>query len=158
MNICGAICEGWEGPGPWRKEGYPALLQALLALAAEGTEEFVISIDRGPALWCARELLARRRSAGGAYRVTCLLPWEEQAVDWPESVREVWFDTVASCDGERLLDRRRRPETLERRDRFLVETCGCLLAAWNGGDVRLGKTIGLALSRGVPVLERAVRP
>lgn len=27
--------------------------------------------------------------------------------------------------------------------------------AWGGGDVELGKTLGVALSRGVPVMEQA---
>ncbi|WP_295580684.1 hypothetical protein [uncultured Oscillibacter sp.] len=112
-------------------------------------------MDRGVALWSARALLAHREAAGGTYRVHCLLPWEEQAADWAERVREVWFDTIAACDREHLLDRHRDAGTLNRRDRFLAEACGCLLMAWGGGDVELGKTLGVALSRGVPVMEQA---
>lgn len=133
MKICGIVGESWTGPGPWQEGGYPALLEKLLALAAEGTEEFWISMDRGVALWSARALLAHREAAGGTYRVHCLLPWEEQAADWAEPVREVWFDTIAACDREHLLDRHRDAGTLNRRDRFLAEACGCLLMAWGGG-------------------------
>ena len=81
-------------------------MKELKALVYEGVTEFVAVMDRGIGLLAANAVLTLKQENPGL-RLTCLLLWEEQAADWPEPVREIWFNTISLCDREVMLERHR---------------------------------------------------
>lgn len=121
MRICGIL-----GADSLPKGSSEILMEELKALVYEGVTEFVAVMDRGIGLLAANAVLALKQENPGL-RLTCLLLWEEQAADWPEPVREIWFDTMALCDREVMLERHRSSENEAERDCFLLKYCDALL-------------------------------
>lgn len=153
MVVCGIVGDA-EGMGTGdRKERLADRLRDEIGrLAAAGVKEFAVSMDDGVGLLAANLVLRQKRNTPQV-RLTCLLLWEEQAADWPEHVRDRWFNTIAKCDREELLETRRSPENLEKRDRWLRENCDGLLAVWDGGASPVWRTAAAAHTVGMPVVE-----
>jgi len=121
MKICGIT-----GGGSLSGEGVGPLTETLETLVHEGVREFVVVMDRETGLPAANAVLALKQGNPNL-RLTCLLLWEEQAADWPESVRETWFNTIALCDREVMLERHRSSRNEMERDRFLMRSCDGIL-------------------------------
>lgn len=121
MGVYGII-----GSDSLPKGSSEVLMKELKALVREGVIEFVVAMDRGIGLLAANAVLTLKQENPGL-RLTCLLLWEEQAADWPEPVREIWFDTISLCDREVMLERHRSSRNEAERDCFLLKHCDALL-------------------------------
>ena len=118
MKTCGIVGRGNVSQAHFQKK--------LELLADKGVEEFVVSMDKDVGLTAAKTVLALKKHRPDL-RLTCLLLWEEQAADWPEMVREQWFDTIAACDQEVMLEHHRTSDNLHKQVVFLSEHCDVLL-------------------------------
>ena len=90
-----------------------SLRQTLEQAAAAGATEFLVAMDGDGGLRAAETLLELKRQYP-ALRLSCLMRWEEQAVHWPEPLRDRWFDAFAACDREILLEHRPSADNLRR--------------------------------------------
>lgn len=156
MKVCGIVTrEGERLPrGAFLPEVIRQLWDALRLMSSHGVEEFVISMDDGLSMWVAAAVIMLREKLPHI-RMTCLLRWEEQADQWPESVRGPWFDIFAECDREIMLERRRSTDNLEKRDALLLEQCDCLLALECAPGPRV-PLLNKATRAGVPAWEMRI--
>lgn len=88
-------------------------------------------MDGGLGLQAAANLLVLKKQYEQA-RMTCLMLWEEQAKEWPEQLRDLWFYVFAHCDREMILEPHRGSDNLQKRDAWLAENCGGLLVFKEG--------------------------
>lgn len=95
-----------------------------------GVQHFVVSMDQGGGLLAAN-LIEILREGWPHVRLTCVILWEEQAIRWPEPVRDEWFQVIADCDEEIMLEHHRSAENLIKRDRLLLERCDSLVLLKN---------------------------
>ena len=124
-------------------------------ITKDGVEGFVVSMDQGGGLLAA-ELIALLKEPRQFVRLVCVLRWKEQAVGWPEHVRDQWFKVFADCDEEVMLEHHRSSENLIKRDRLLLERCDRLLLLRNS---ELDFAWGLAeraKQKGIPVSELVI--
>lgn len=128
------------------------LMNTLEKLIKSGVEEFVVSMDREVGLAVANLVLLQKKKYPHV-RLTCLLPWEEQAVCWPESVRSVWFSLIPQCDREVMLEYHRSEDNDQKRDDYLMDNCDSLLAVWDQKAGPVWRTMAAARHRGLPVKE-----
>ena len=75
----------------------------------------------------------------------CAIPYERQAVRWPEALRNRYFSIAERCDKETMLQRRYTPDCLRKRNQYMV------LAVWNGGPSGTGQTVWYARETGKQV-------
>ena len=96
MKICGVI--GTEDCQiDWEKAVDLHQIKVMLYVRDElekcikqGAEEFAIAMDNGLGLMAASMVMVLKKQYPNI-RLTCLMRWEEQAADWPEADRTLWF-------------------------------------------------------------------
>ena len=89
---------------------------------------------------------APRRDGGGGH------PCEEQAARWRERDRERWFSLVERCDNETMLQHHYDRGCMLRRNRYLVDHSGMLIAVYDGMLGGTMYTISYAMKRGLDVV------
>ena len=81
----------------------------------------------------------------------CAIPYERQAVRWPEALRNRYFSIAERCDRETMLQRQYTPDCLRKRNRYMVDHADIVLAVWNGSPSGTGQTVWYARETGKPV-------
>ena len=131
---------------PWRdNEEDPRCLElkARLAEAVEaaydrGMRHFLCGMARGADFYCCEAALALRDRRPGV-TVEAVIPCEEQAARWREQDRRRYFSLVERCDYETMVQHRYTHGCMQRRDRYMVDRSGLLIAAYDG--MTLGGTM-----------------
>ena len=144
---------------PWREdEGDPRCLElkARLAGAVEaayekGMRHFLCGMARGADFYCCEAALALRERRPGV-TVEAVIPCEEQAARWRERDRERWFSLVERCDNETMLQHHYDRGCMLRRNRYLVDHSGMLIAVYDGMLGGTMYTISYAMKRGLDVV------
>lgn len=108
-----------------------ALHDCFLQLIAESAvTHFIVSVERGAPLEALSLLLALRETK--AIQVDCLIPFEEQHIDWPEELRDRYFSLIARCDQELLLQTSFSLVCYRESARRLLSDCDTIVLLWNG--------------------------
>ena len=81
----------------------------------------------------------------------CAIPYERQAVRWPEALRNRYFSIAERCDQETMLQRQYTPDCLRKRNQYMVDHAEIVLAVWNGNPSGTGQTVWYARETGKPV-------
>ena len=71
----------------------------------------------------------------------CAIPYERQAVRWPEALRNRYFSITERCDQETMLQRQYTPDCLRKRNQYMVDHADIVLAVWNGSPSGTGQTV-----------------
>ena len=123
-------------------------LKSILYLQIEqlirqfGITHYISGMARGVDTYAAEIVLQLKK----AYSITleCAIPYEEQAVNWPESERERYFSIVAKADKETMLQYRFTRDCYQKRNRYMVNKSNYILAVWNGKNSGTSNTIRYA--------------
>lgn len=124
---------------PWgTREGDPRCLalKERLARAVEdaygrGMRHFICGMARGADFYFCEAVLALREIRPGV-SVEAAIPCEEQAAGWGEEDRERYFRLVEQCDYETMVQHRYDKGCMLRRNRYMVERSGLLIAVFDG--------------------------
>ena len=124
---------------PWgtREEDPRCLaLKGRLARAVEdaygrGMRHFICGMARGADFYFCEAVLALREIRPGV-SVEAAIPCEEQAAGWGEEDRERYFRLVEQCDYETMVQHRYDKGCMLRRNRYMVERSGLLIAVFDG--------------------------
>ena len=81
----------------------------------------------------------------------CAIPYERQAVRWPEALRNRYFSIAERCDQETMLQRQYTPDCLRKRNQYMVDHADIILAVWNSSPSGTGQTVWYARETGKPV-------
>ena len=60
----------------------------------------------------------------------CAIPYERQAVRWPEALRNRYFSIAEQCDQETMLQRQYTPDCLQKRNKYMVDHADIVLTVW----------------------------
>jgi uncharacterized phage-like protein YoqJ len=117
----------------------------------DGFRHFITGMARGTDQYFAQIVLALKEDLPGI-TLEAAIPCEEQAARWKESERERYFDLVARCDLETVVQRHYDRGCMQRRNRYMVDRSARLIAAYDGLLGGTMYTIHYALRRGVEVV------
>lgn len=81
------------------------LLNRITILRSEGVIEFAVVIDSGVGLYAA-EIINSLRENDPDMKLTCIVPWEEQATKWTPELRERYFNEQAKCSDVKMISGR----------------------------------------------------
>ena len=87
--------------------------------------------------FCEAVLELRSRRPG--ITLEAAIPCEEQAARWRERDRSRYFRLMEQCDFETMVQHRYTSGCMQRRDRYMVDHAGLLIAAYDG--MTLGGTM-----------------
>lgn len=82
----------------------------------------------------------------------CARPCESQADKWNKRDRKIYYDTLAVCDTETLLQKPYTDDCMQKRNEYMVDHSDLILSVWNGTPSGTGKTIEYAQSLKIPVM------
>ena len=128
-----------------------AVAQAVEGAYVSGVRHFITGMARGIDLYCAEAVLALRE-AERDITLECARPCETQADSWPAGERERYRSILERCDYETLVQHHYDRFCMMRRNRYMVDRSGLLIAVYNG--VPKGgtfQTLAYAMKKGLAV-------
>ena len=132
-------------------------LKARLAAALEaeydaGTRHFICGMARGADLYFAEAVLALRERRPDV-TLEAAIPCEEQDRRWTHGLSERYDRLLAECDSRTLVSRAYTPECMMRRNRYMVDNAGTVLAVFNGSPGGTFNTLRYAVGLGRKIVE-----
>ena len=128
-----------------------AVAQTVEGAYVSGVRHFITGMARGIDLYCAEAVLALRE-AEEDITLECARPCETQSDSWPEGERERYRSILERCDYETLVQHHYDRFCMMRRNRYMVDRSGLLIAVYNG--VPKGgtfQTLAYAMKKGLAV-------
>lgn len=114
----------------------------------EGVTHFITGMALGIDQICA-ELVLELKESNPQITLECAIPYEEQAARWTVPQRERYFDLIVRSDKENLLQGAYSADCIRKRDRYMVENSGYVLAVWDGvARSETGQTVRYAREKG----------
>ncbi|MEQ2455710.1 SLOG family protein [Flavonifractor hominis] len=140
---------------PWRENEQDPRCLALKARLVkaveqaydEGVRHFLCGMARGADFYFCEAVLELRRKCAGV-TLEAVIPCEEQAAHWRERDRERYFSLVERCDRETMIQRHYDRGCMLRRNRYLVDHAGMLIAVYDGMLGGTMYTISYAMKQG----------
>lgn len=144
---------------PWgTREGDPRCLalKGRLARAVEeaygrGMRHFICGMARGADFYFCEAVLALRQ-ARPEVSVEAAIPCEEQAAGWGEEDRERYFRLVEQCDYETMVQHHYDKSCMLRRNRYMVDRSGLLIAVFDGLLGGTMYTVSYAMKKGLEIV------
>ena len=130
-------------------------IEIIKQIEENGVTHFITGMAIGVDMYAAEIVLGLKSSYDGI-TLECAIPCESQAEKWSEPLRDRYFDIVARCDKETLLQQRYTPDCMHKRNRYMVDQADNIIAVWNSKPSGTGKTVQYAQQQGKPV--RVIHP
>ena len=127
------------------------LVQAVEDAYISGCRHFICGMARGCDLYCAETVLALREQERDIL-LECARPCETQADSWPEREQARYRSILDRCDLETLVQHRYDRFCMMRRNRYMADRSGRIVAVYNG--VPKGgtyQTLAYAMKKGLDV-------
>ena len=116
-----------------------------------GVRHFISGMARGCDLYCAEAVLALREAEGDV-TLECARPCETQADTWPAAERERYNAILDRCNYETLVQHRYDRFCMIRRNRYMVDRSGHLIAVYNGAPKGgTFQTLAYAMKKGLDI-------
>ena len=127
-----------------------SIARELEGLYLRGYRHFISGMAQGVDMYAA-EIVLELKEKHPQITLECAIPYERQAVRWPEALRNRYFSIAERCDRETMLQRQYTPDCLRKRNQYMVDHSDIVLAVWNGGPSGTGQTVWYARENGKPV-------
>lgn len=128
-----------------------AIARAVENAYVSGARHFITGMARGVDLYCAEAVLDLREGEPDIL-LECARPCETQADSWPAAERARYRSILERCDFETLVQHRYDRYCMMRRNRYMVDRSGSLIAVYNG--VPKGgtfQTLAYAMKKGLSI-------
>lgn len=125
---------------------------AVLRAYDRGSRHFICGMARGADWYFCEAVLGLRRRYGDV-TLEAAVPFPGQSQRWSRADKERYGVLLAQCDVETLVQQVHTPTCMQRRNRYMVDHAGRLIAVFNGrpkGGGTLG-TLHYAMGQGVEI-------
>lgn len=109
----------------------------------EGVTHFISGVALGVDTYAANIVLNLKAQYPGI-TLECAIPCETQAVKWNERDRDTYYDLLAKCDKETLLQQNYTSDCMQKRNEYMVDNSDYVIAVWNGKPSGTGNTVKYA--------------
>ena len=148
---------------PWgTDEGDPRCIQlkdaiqdAVEAAYEEGYRHFICGMARGCDFYFAEAVLALRAERTDI-TLEAAIPCPTQSRAWPEEDRRRWQALVDRCDYETMVQGQYTLDCMHRRNRYMVDHSGLIIAVYDGAEGGTRRTLEYAMRKKVLFLD--IRP
>ena len=123
----------------------------LEGLYLAGLRHFICGMARGCDFYFAEAVLALREKYPDA-TLEAALPCDTQANAWTAAERRRYDHLLAECDEVSFVAHRYSPGCMQRRNEYMVDASGVLLAVFNGTAGGTMNTVLYAQRRGLKVI------
>lgn len=152
-----------ENKLPWRgNEDDPRCLRLKRRIfdAAEavwhgGVRHYICGMATGCDFYFAEAVLALR-AQHPEVTLEAAIPCEGQSAPWTEAQRRRYDRLVAECDYRTVIRQSYTPDCMLRRNRYMVDASGVLIAAYSGAPGGTRSTLLYALRQGLEIIELPV--
>ena len=127
------------------------LFDVVEALHQSGITHFISGMARGSDFYFCEAVL-KLREEHGEVTLEAALPYEEQAVQWPEEDRDRYFRLVSQCDYETLIQTAFSPDCMKKRNHYLVDHATVLIAVYDGQVGGTMQTVNYARRKGLEII------
>ena len=128
------------------------IAQAVGQAYDDGFREFLCGMARGCDLFFC-EAVQQLRGEHPEITVEAAIPFEGQAKAWPERQKRRWERLVTDCDYQTVVQRDYTPSCMQRRNEYMVDASGTLIAAYNGAPGGTRNTLLYAMRAGLNIIE-----
>jgi len=145
---------------PWGfNEDTPACLsikisicERLVALIETENVRYMISgMAMGIDLICAEIVLELKKQYQGI-TLEAAIPFKEQDFLWPQRYRDRYRSVLDKCDDIHVISKKHTNDVYEKRNYYMVDKCGLLLAVWDGKLGGTGNIVRYAKTRGKRII------
>ncbi len=145
---------------PWRgDESDPrcVILKARLRDAIQsaydtGIRHFLCGMATGCDLYFCEAVLALRAMHEDV-TLEAAIPYEKQSSGWSEELRDRYNRLVSECDYQTVVQKEYTPDCMMRRNRYMVDNAGMLIACYDDKAGGTQKTMLYALRQGLTVVQ-----
>lgn len=117
----------------------------------EGVTHFISGVALGVDTYAANIVL-NLKAQYLDITLECAIPCETQAVKWNERDRDIYYDLLAKCDKETLLQQNYTSDCMQKRNEYMVDNSDYVIAVWNGKPSGTGNTVKYARNNKKAVL------
>ena len=117
----------------------------------KGFTYFICGFDLGADMIFA-EILVGLKSEHPEVRLESAIPYENHAAKWPENQRERYFNLLAKCDIETMLQTHYTADCNIRCSKYMVGKSDILITVYNGKLSRAMVTVNYATQLGKKVI------
>ena len=128
------------------------IADAVRAVYEAGVRHFICGMAKGCDTYFAEAVLELRDDFPDI-TLEAAIPCETQSNAWSAQERERYFYILHQCDCQTLVSREYTPECMLRRNRYMVDSSGILIAAYDGKPGGTMQTANYAKSMGKEILE-----
>lgn len=120
-----------------------------------GIDTFYFGACYGFDLMCADIVAKRKRvikmNDPKAIKLIVVIPFENQAIRWKESDRELYYDTLPLCDDVITLNTHYKQDCYYERNRYMVDRCSKMICYYDGGSGGTAYTVDYAMTNGLEI-------
>lgn len=122
----------------------------------DGFDTFIMGACEGFDLICARQVIIRQKviKLGDPHKIKLIaaIPYEEQAKDWTENLRDIYYNTLAQCDETIMVNIRYKRGCYFERNRFMVDNSSRLICYCNNEISGTKYTLDYAKKQGLEII------
>ena len=124
--------------------------RAIDQAVGSGVVTFICGMARGIDLWAGEAVLQRKKSCP-EIRLICATPYLGFERRWSESWQTLYARVAAQADYKVAISKQYDPGCFQRRNEWMVNHSGLVIAAYNGASGGTRNTILYAKKCGIPV-------
>ena len=147
----GKLPWGWQEDDPRCQALKGSIARELEGLYRRGYRHFLSGMAQGCDLYFAEAVLALRQARPDV-TLEWAVPFPGQADRCPPQDRLRWLAVLDACDVETVVQRHYDRFCMLRRDRYLVNRSGCILAVFDGSPGGTRYTLNYAMERQLEIL------
>ncbi len=112
---------------------------------------FISGMDNGVGLLAA-SIVIELKAYYPHITIECVLPYETQAENWRESQREKYYNILAECDKETMLQKQYTADCVTKSIMYMIDHSAYTIAIWNGRRSNTKRMIEYAKRRNAYVV------
>ncbi len=152
-----------ENKLPWRGNEDDArclrlkerIFDAAEAVYRSGVRHYICGMANGCDFYFAEAVL-ELRAEHPEVTLEAAIPCEGQSGRWTAAQRRRYERLVGECDYRTVVQKTYTPDCMLRRNRYMVDASGVLIAAYNGSPGGTRSTLLYALRQGLEIIELPV--
>ena len=128
------------------------LFSVIGAVYDSGISHFICGMALGCDLYCA-EAVIRLKEMHGDITLEAAIPYSGQADSWSEHNRRRYERILSFCDKTTVIQEAYSPSCMMRRNRYMVDRSGVVIAVFNGSRGGTFNTLRYAVRCGLEIIE-----
>lgn len=130
------------------------IFDAVWAVYSSGVRHFICGMASGSDLYFC-EAVMQLRDEREDVSIEAAIPWEGQSERWPPEMKKRYSRLTSECDYQTLVQSDFSPDCLMRRNHYMVDSSGVLIAVYNGSPGGTRQTMLYAMRRNIEIIELA---